>query len=90
MKIITRTSSNMSLYVLSEDETLTWDDRGMVIGSPEWLIVSDCPADSVTVFDNITPPDDWRGGKYLFDGKAWKVNPDWVEPQPTPEPEPEP
>jgi hypothetical protein len=88
MKIVTRTSSTMSLFVLNDDEVLTWDDRGMIIGSPEWMIVPDCPAETVTIFDNISSPEDWEGGKYLFDGTTWTISPKWVEPTPEPEPEP--
>lgn len=91
MKIICRTQTKMSLYVLQDDEVLHWDDRGMVIGEPAWLIVSDCPTDSISIYEGAAAPADWCGGKYLFDGFTWAVSPDWVEPlPPTPESEPQP
>jgi len=25
-------------------------------------------------------PDDWTGNKYFYDGAAWTLNPDWIDP----------
>ena len=30
-----------------------------------------------TVYENITPPNDWKENKYLFDGATWTSNPEY-------------
>ena len=85
MKIVTRKESNMSLFVLNDDEVLSWSDQGMVIGEPAWLIVPDCPQESVTVYTGVDAPADWIGSKFLFDGSAWSIDPNWEPPKINPD-----
>jgi hypothetical protein len=32
------------------------------------------------IHTGVTIPDDWVGGKYLFDGVNWTLNMGWTEP----------
>jgi hypothetical protein len=90
MKIIIRAETNVALYAVEDDQPVSLEADRVTLGDPEWLIIGDCNINNCAVLQADTIPGDWTGGKYLFDGKAWQVNPDYVEPQPTPEPEPEP
>ena len=43
-------------------------------------IICDMNSSNSTVHTSVTPPGDWKGGKYLFDGTDWTANPDYVAP----------
>ena len=32
-----------------------------------------------TIHTGVTPPEDWIGFKYSFDGTTWTANSNWVE-----------
>jgi hypothetical protein len=34
-----------------------------------------------TIHMGVTSPEDWQGGKYLFDGTNWTLNTDWTDPR---------
>lgn len=80
MKTIVRSDNNVSLYVFGNDEFVGVEADRIVVGSPEKFVVSDCNSGNVTVYENVTPPADWTGWKYFFDGTTWTQNPDWVDP----------
>ena len=46
-------------------------------------IICDMNSSNAAVYTGVTPPEDWRGGKYLFDGTDWTTNPDYIEPEET-------
>lgn len=80
MKTIVRNGTNASLYLLSDETLIDVQSDRTLIGDPLELIVQDCNQSNVTVYEGVPAPDAWRGGKYLFDGQAWAINPEWVEP----------
>lgn len=80
MKTIVRTETNLSLYCLADDVAINLGDNVTVVGEPAQFIINDCNAHNVQVFEQVTAPDDWEGGKYCFDGQAWSIAPDWIEP----------
>lgn len=41
--------------------------------------IGDLNSTNAVLVENVTPPEDWRGCKYLYDG-AWTLNPKWVDP----------
>lgn len=80
MKTIVRNDNNISLYIFSDDKALAVGADRIVVGNPEELIIADCNSSNVTVYEGVTPPADWSGWKYTFDGSVWTQNPDWVDP----------
>jgi hypothetical protein len=52
--------------VLAEDRILCPD-----------LIIGDMNANNSMLVENVIPPDDWRGSKYLYDNGTWTLDPEW-------------
>lgn len=82
MKTIVENSTNESKYLLSSDTAVQMLDQSIVLPT---FIVGDLNASNATLYKNVTPPEDWIGCKYLFDGTDWTLNPNWVDPNPKPE-----
>jgi len=81
MKTIVETSSGLSKYLLADDVTIIATAQDITVGDPAQFIIGDLNSTTVTVTDNVTnAPDDWTGNKYFYDGAAWTLNPDWVDP----------
>ena len=80
MKTIVKNEGNISIYIFSDETEINLLDDRVEVGSPIILVISDHNAQTVTVYDNATPPEDWRGWKYTFDGSEWALNPDYIEP----------
>jgi len=80
MKTLVKNSDNTSLYVFEDSEMLDIQTDKIVVGDPERMIIGDCNSGNVTLHENVTPPNDWVGGKYFFDGTDWTQNPNYVEP----------
>ena len=81
MKTIVETSSGLSKYLLADDVTIIATAENITVGDPAKFIIGDLNSTTVTVTDNVTnAPADWSGNKYFFDGAAWTLNPDWVDP----------
>jgi len=80
MKTIVQKETNISLYVVQDDDLVVVNKFTIEIGNPADTIVCDCGADSVLVYANVTPPDDWKGCKYLFSNGIWSPNPGWTDP----------
>lgn len=78
MKTITK--DHRSLYIFEDTETVTLTDDNIVVGSPVRFIIGDCNNSDTVLHEGVTPPADWTGHKYDFDGTTWTANPDWVDP----------
>jgi len=88
MKTILRRETKVSLYLVDDACPVIVGEDVTVIGDPPELMVADCTQNNCVVVENVAVPNDWRGGKYTYDG-AWTLSPKWVEPPP-PAPEPVP
>ena len=78
MQTITLNDTSVSAYI--------FDDEHNLVATPENItcphfIIGDMNSTSATIHTGVTPPDDWRGGNYLFDGDDWALNPDWTDPK---------
>ena len=80
MKTLTRDYNNVSLYIFDADEAISVQSDRTIVGDPEKMIIADCNIGNVTLHEDVTPPEDWVGWKYFFDGTTWTQNPDWVDP----------
>jgi hypothetical protein len=81
MKTITK--DNSSCYLFEDSIRVVIENERTVVGDPEELIISDINLSNGQVYENVTPPTDWVGNKYLFDGVNWTTNPNYDEPKPT-------
>jgi hypothetical protein len=75
MKVITDSTTNVAFFTVDDSQVVLPESDRIVIGEPPELII----ADTATVYENVTVPEDWRASKFLYDG-SWSDNPDWVEP----------
>ena len=78
MQTITFNDSNISAYTFEDNATVTATADN--ITCPDFII-GDMNSTNATVTQNVTPPADWQGGKYLFDGTDWTANAAWTDPK---------
>jgi hypothetical protein len=76
MQTITHNGSNTSAYILADDDTITATSVNTTC--PDFII-SDMNTSNSVIHTGVTPPEDWVGGKYFFDGTNWTDNPEYVE-----------
>lgn len=77
MKTITFNSNNVSAY--------TFDDADQVTATTENItcpnfIIGDLNSTNATIHTSVTPPADWMGGRYTFEGTTWTAVEGWVDP----------
>lgn len=77
MKTIVSNASNLSKYIFDDSATVTVNADNIV--TPDFII-GDLNSSNATLHSSVTPPDDWAGDKYTFDGTSWTLNPDWADP----------
>ena len=76
----TLTKDNVSVFIFDDAEVLSIAEETITVGDPAKLIIGDCGSSNSVLHENVTPPEDWVGRKYLFDGTNWSLNPDWSDP----------
>lgn len=77
----TLTKNNISIYVFDDNKSLTITEDNITVGEPAEFIIGDCNSNNTVLHNSVTPPDDWTGHKYTFDGTTWTLNSNWVEPE---------
>lgn len=78
MKTIILSETKESKYILADDVIVIFNDENIVT---PLFIISDMNNSNATMIENVVPPEDWIGNKYLFDNGEWRLNPSWIEPQ---------
>jgi len=81
MKTIIDNANNQSIYLLEDDKALNVTATNIEIGDPIEINILDYNSTNTTVHENFTPPADWIGRKYIFDGTDWSLNEDYREPR---------
>ena len=76
MKTIVRNENNISIYVFDDSETVVLKNDCVEVGNPVDNTILDCNKNNVTLHENVTPPSDWDGHKYFYDG-SWSLNPNY-------------
>lgn len=77
MKTLIHNETKQSKYIWADDAAVTvGDDMTYAPG----FNVGDLNSSNATLVENVTPPDDWYGCKYLYDAGAWTLNPQWKDP----------
>jgi hypothetical protein len=83
MQTITHNSSTISAYLYADDDIITATAENTTIPYAtefdDAMLISDLNTSNSTIHTGVTPPLDWVGGKYFFDGTTWADNPDYVE-----------
>jgi len=77
MQTITFNDNNASVYIFSDSDEITPTESN--IKCPRFVI-GDMNASNATVHENVTPPEDWQGGRYTFDGVSWASIASWSDP----------
>ena len=79
MQTITINSSesgdNVSAYIYEDGDTIT--ATAEKITCPDQIIL-DLNSSNSAIRTGVTPPEDWVGWKYFFDGTTWTANSNWV------------
>ena len=81
MQTITINSSesgdNISAYIYEDGDTITATEEK--ITCPDQIIL-DLNSSNSAIHTGVTPPEDWYGWRYFFDGTTWTVNALWEDP----------
>lgn len=77
----TLTKNNLSLYLFQDDKLLLIEADKITVGDPVDFIIGDCNSGNIVLHEGVIGPEDWIGGKYMFDGTEWTLNPNWVDPK---------
>ena len=69
----------------TKESKFIWEDADVVIMGEDKIRtpifeIGDLTSVNATLVENVTPPDDWVGCKYLYDNGTWTLNPQWVDP----------
>jgi len=72
----TLTKDGVSVYMFDDAEVVSIEANRTVIGNPETRIIGDCNTSNAVLHENVTPPEGWIGGKYLFDGTDFTFRPE--------------
>lgn len=76
MKTLVFNDSNVSAYLFEDDDTVTVTETETT--APQ-IVVFDLNSTNATLYTNVTPPDDWTGGRYTFDGTTWTQVSGWTK-----------
>lgn len=77
MKTLVHNETKESRFVFNDGDGVALTEN--MIYCPGFNI-ADMNSTNSTLVENVTPPEDWIGGKYLYDAGAWTLNPNWVDP----------
>ena len=83
MKTLTFKDTGRSPYIFRNDKTVTVAADKITIGdepNPDFYI-ADMNSSNATLHLDVTPPADWAGNKYTFNGSAWTADSSWVDPK---------
>lgn len=77
MKTLVFNDSNVSAYIFEDSDTVTVTATETTAPN---IVVFDMNSTNATLHTNVTPPDDWTGGRYTFDGTTWTQVSGWKKP----------
>ena len=90
MKTLIRNTNNVSLFLWNDARSVTIASGSITVAadstaiSPpskkDAFVVADLNSSNTTLHTSVaTPPSDWVGNAYCYNGTAWSANPDYVE-----------
>ena len=77
MKTLIENATKESKYLFADIDVVSLNTEITI--APEFAI-ADLNSTNATLVENVTPPEDWAGCKYLYDNGTWTLNPQWVDP----------
>jgi len=77
MQTITFNSNNVSAYTFDDTDTLNTTADNIIC---QHFVIGDMNSSNATIHAGVTPPADWKGGRYTFDGTTWAEVAGWVDP----------
>ena len=76
-KTIIQNATKQSSYIFEDDVAVQLTDSTIITPS---FIIGDLNSGNATLVENVTPPADWFGNKYLYDAGSWIPDPNWTDP----------
>ena len=83
MKTLTFNDTNNSPYIFADDKSVVLESNRIIVGDaadPDYYI-GDMNSSNATLHTGVTPPDDWQGNRYTYNGSAWAAISGWVDPK---------
>tara|TARA_B110001454_G_C12583514_1_gene377124 strand:+ start:513 stop:815 length:303 start_codon:yes stop_codon:yes gene_type:complete len=83
MKTLTFNDTKLAPYIFVNDKAVTVAVDKITVGdeaNPDFYI-GDMNSSNATLHLGVTPPADWAGNKYTFDGSTWTAVAGWVDPK---------
>lgn len=78
MQTITRRGTDVSLYLIDDGVEVDMGIQNTVVGNPPEYVISDCSVLNAHLYEGVSSPEDWIGGKYLYTPEAgWTLNPNY-------------
>lgn len=71
MKTLTLKKDNRSILICEDDVELVIESNHVRKGEERIYGIG---ADTVTLHEGVTAPEDWMSSKYFFDGTDWTLN----------------
>ena len=90
MKTLIRNADNVSLFLWNDARSVTIASSSITVAADSTAIsppskknafvVADLNSSNTTLHTSVaTPPSDWVGNVYCYNGTAWSANPNYVE-----------
>lgn len=77
MKTLVFNDSNISAYTFEDSDVVTVSATNTTAPN---AIIGDMTSANATLYENVTPPADWVGFRYTFDGTTWTEVAGWTKP----------
>lgn len=71
----------VSEMLIDENDPVYFYDNRVEIGAPVKTTIWCWNINNSSIYANATPPVDWEPKKYLYNGLAWTLNPNYIPPQ---------
>ena len=78
MKTITLNSNNVSVYTFEDSDSVVSTASNITC---QQFIIGDMNSSNATIHTDATPPDNWQGGRYTYDGTTWAEVAGWEDPK---------
>lgn len=79
MKTLCR--DNISYHMFADNKSVTINSVNVVVGDPVEYYIGDLNSSNCVLHTGVTEPSGYvAGGKHMFDGTTWSINPKWVDP----------
>jgi hypothetical protein len=81
MKTIVRKETGLSTFLFNDNVNINVFADKVEIGDPVQFTIADCNLENCIVYENVSQPVDYVGGKYFYSDNTWSTNPDFVDPR---------